>query len=116
MNTTTMPPSRRRACTWAWAVLACAMLAACSSPRRAPAPVEDRGTAARPATVAPQPAATAQPAPDSNASRAGYYTVRPGDTLIRIGLENGQNWRDVARWNNIDNPNLIEPGQVLRVL
>ena len=42
--------------------------------------------------------------------------MRPGDTLIRIGLESGQNWRDIARWNNIDNPNLLEVGQVLRVL
>jgi lipoprotein NlpD len=48
-------------------------------------------------------------------SKPGYYQVKPGDTLIRIGLEHGQNWRDVARWNNIDNPNLIEVGQVLRV-
>ncbi|MBC7727225.1 MAG: peptidoglycan DD-metalloendopeptidase family protein, partial [Microbacteriaceae bacterium] len=51
-----------------------------------------------------------------NAGRAGYYTVKPGDTMIRIGLENGQNWRDVVRWNGIENPNLIEVGQVLRVL
>jgi lipoprotein NlpD len=51
-----------------------------------------------------------------NAGKAGYYTVRPGDTLIRIGLETGQNWRDLQRWNNLDRPNLIEIGQVLRVL
>lgn len=51
-----------------------------------------------------------------NAGRAGYYTVKPGDTMIRIGLENGQNWRDVVRWNGIENPNLIEVGQVLRVV
>ena len=36
--------------------------------------------------------------------------------MIRIGLETGQNWRDVARWNNLENPNLIEVGQVLRVV
>lgn len=42
--------------------------------------------------------------------------VKPGDTLIRIGLDNGQNWRDIARWNGIQNPNVIEVGQVLRVL
>jgi lipoprotein NlpD len=36
--------------------------------------------------------------------------------LIRIGLENGQNWRDIARWNSLDNPNTIEVGQVLRVV
>ena len=50
-----------------------------------------------------------------NAGKPGYYTVKPGDTLIRIGLENGQPWRDVARWNGLTNPDLIEAGQVLRV-
>jgi len=51
----------------------------------------------------------------SNAGRPGFYTVRPGDTLVKIGLDHGQNWRDIARWNQIENPNLIEVGQVLRV-
>jgi lipoprotein NlpD len=51
-----------------------------------------------------------------NAGKPGYYTVKPGDTLIRIGLENGQGWKDIARWNNLDNANLIEVGQVLRVV
>jgi lipoprotein NlpD len=41
--------------------------------------------------------------------------VKPGDTLIRIGLESGQSWKDIARWNNLENANLIEVGQVLRV-
>lgn len=51
-----------------------------------------------------------------NAGKPGYYTVKPGDTMIRIGLENGQNWRDIVRWNNLENPNIIEVGQVLRVV
>ena len=34
---------------------------------------------------------------------------------MRIALDNGQNWRDLARWNQLDNPNVIEIGQVLRV-
>jgi len=51
-----------------------------------------------------------------NAGKPGYYTVKPGDTMIRIGLEQGQNWRDIVRWNGIENPNLIEVGQVLRVI
>ena len=50
-----------------------------------------------------------------NAGKPGYYTVKPGDTLIRIGMDNGQSGRDIARWNKLDNPNLIESGQVLRV-
>jgi lipoprotein NlpD len=48
--------------------------------------------------------------------KPGFYTVKPGDTLIRIGLDAGQNWRDLVRWNKIDNPNLLEVGQVLRVV
>lgn len=93
-------------------LMACALLAACTSPRRAPAPVEERG-GSRPASVASQPAASMPGA--ENAGKPGYFTVRPGDTLIRIALEAGQNWRDIARWNNMDNPNVIEVGQVLRV-
>jgi lipoprotein NlpD len=50
-----------------------------------------------------------------NAGKPGYYTVKPGDTLVRIALENGQNWRDLVRWNTLENPNVIEVGQVLRV-
>jgi lipoprotein NlpD len=51
-----------------------------------------------------------------NLGKPGYYAVKPGDTLFRIALEAGQNWRDVQRWNNLDNPNAIEVGQVLRVV
>jgi len=50
-----------------------------------------------------------------NANKPGFYTVKPGDTLIRIGMDNGQSWRDIMRWNKLDNANLIETGQVLRV-
>jgi lipoprotein NlpD len=42
--------------------------------------------------------------------------VKPGDTLIRVGLENGQSPKDIARWNALENPNKIEVGQVLRVV
>jgi lipoprotein NlpD len=104
------------------AALAAALLvAACAAPRNQ-APVEDRS--ARPTPQAPGPAVVAvpneavKPPPPGaeNAGKPGFYTVKPGDTLIRVGLDNGQSWRDIARWNNLDNPNLIEVGQVLRVL
>ena len=36
--------------------------------------------------------------------------------LTRIGLDTGQSWRDLARWNNLANPNHLEVGQVLRVV
>jgi lipoprotein NlpD len=51
-----------------------------------------------------------------NAGKPGYFTVRAGDNLIRIALEVGQNWRDLVRWNNLENPNRIEVGQVLRIV
>jgi lipoprotein NlpD len=50
-----------------------------------------------------------------NAGKPGYYAVKPGDTLIRIGLESGQSHKDIARWNALENPNRIEVGQILRV-
>jgi lipoprotein NlpD len=95
--------------------------------------VEDRNprspavpSASTPATVPPPVAGTTMPAtpvpvdPNAkpgaeNAGKPGYYTIKPGDTLIRVGLETGQNARDIARWNNIDNPNSLEVGQVIRV-
>jgi lipoprotein NlpD len=108
---------RSQGWTWAAMVLVAAMLSGCASKARTPAPVEDRSSGA--VTQPQPPAAAIEPAKGlpgvENANKPGYYTVRPGDTLIRIALESGQNWRDVARWNNIDNPNLIEVGQVLRV-
>lgn len=106
--------SRTRTIESALILAAGLLLAACASPHRTPAPVEDRGIG-RGATVAP-PVVTEAPKPGAeNAGKAGYYTVKPGDTVIRISLENGQNWRDIVRWNNLDNPNVIEVGQVLRV-
>jgi lipoprotein NlpD len=49
-------------------------------------------------------------------ARPGHYIVKPGDTLIRIALDHGQNYRDIAAWNGLENPNLIEVGQELRVV
>ncbi|WP_408004121.1 peptidoglycan DD-metalloendopeptidase family protein [Ramlibacter alkalitolerans] len=109
---------RERAWRGGCMVLMCAAVAACKAPPRVPAPVEDRG-APRHVTVAPgaTPPARATPLPGAeNEGKPGYHTVRPGETLIRIALESGQNWRDIVRWNNIENPNVIEVGQVLRVV
>jgi lipoprotein NlpD len=79
--------------------------------------VEDqgRGAAAANGAGASAPAARTLPGAE-NAGKPGYYTVKPGDTLIRIALESGQNWRDIAAWNGLDNPNLIEVGQVVRIV
>jgi lipoprotein NlpD len=50
-----------------------------------------------------------------NVGKPGFYSVRPGDTLTKIALDHGQAWRDIAKWNGLDNPNVIEVEQVLRV-
>jgi len=107
---------RHRGWTWTAGVLLMAMLAGCASKTRVPAPVEDRGAARRPPVVAPVEAPKPAAAPVEPAARPGHYVVRAGDTLIRIALDAGQNWRDIARWNNLENPNVIEVGQVLRVI
>ncbi|WP_298235483.1 peptidoglycan DD-metalloendopeptidase family protein [uncultured Azohydromonas sp.] len=92
------------------------LIVGCASPQQQ-APVEDRPrTAVRPAP-APAPVEIVKPLRGiENAGKPGYYTIRPGDTLIRIGLENGQSWKDIARWSGIDNPNQIEVGEVVRVV
>jgi lipoprotein NlpD len=95
-------------------------LNACSTSRTTPAPVEDKkGVSSQggwmSVGVAKISNASAPALGSENAGQPGYYTVKQGDTLIRIGLDQGQNWRDVAKWNNLDNPNNIEVGQVLRV-
>ncbi len=122
-----------------------AFLAACGSTVVLPPQVEDRSLVhtmppartvasaqvAAPTAAPAQPASTnAAPVPTSptraavdpstlpgyeNRGKPGYYSVQRGDTLTRIGLEHGQSWRDLARWNQLDNPNAIEVGQVLRV-
>jgi len=97
------------------------VLAGCASSGGRKAPVEDRSVAAKPPAVASAPASAPEAAPAplpgaENAGKPGYYTVKPGDTLLRVSLEHGQNWRDLVRWNNLENPNLLEVGQVLRVV
>lgn len=120
MNSNVSRPSFRL--TWPVLVVAVGLLSACQS-RMDKAPVEERvAPSVRPSRPVPPPAAASAPVAEpvknlgqENAGKPGYFTVRPGDTLIRIGLESGQSWRDIVRWNGIENPNLIEVGQVLRV-
>lgn len=106
---------------WACVASATVFLVGCGSTSVNRAPVEDRGTSAGTSQSSGQ--TTGTPAIDpktlpgyENMGKPGYYTVKPGDTLIRIGLEYGQSWKDIARWSNLENANVIEVGQVLRVV
>lgn len=84
------------------------VVAGCAS--SGPAPVVERipggeaAPAARPAVAVPV-----------GGEGKALYTVKRGDTLYSIALEHGQDYRDVAAWNNLDNPNRIQVGRQLRV-
>ena len=87
------------------------LLAACATPRSVP--VEDRATTPPPPVVsAPTPAPPPAVEPDT---RPQVYTVKRGDTLAQIALDHGLDYRELAAWNNLENPNVIRVGQALRL-
>jgi LysM repeat protein len=43
------------------------------------------------------------------------YTVKAGDTLSGIAADHGTTWQRLASLNNLSNPNMIYPGQKLRL-
>lgn len=49
------------------------------------------------------------------AAGGGTYTVQPGDTLSGIAARHGLDWRTLAMDNGLANPDLILPGQTLRL-
>lgn len=91
------------------------VLSGCASKVPNRAPVEERGGIAGQAVAVPMDPLVKQLPGFENAGKPGYYAVKPGDTLLRIGLEHGQSAKDISRWNNLENPNRIEVGQILRI-
>lgn len=91
------------------------VVAGCASQRRAP--VEDRTAAPRasapPPAAAPAPAAAG--APQGVGEGVPTYVVKRGDTLLKVALDAGLDYRELAAWNNVENVNLIRVGQVLRL-
>ena len=94
------------------AFVAIALVAGCAT--RRPAPVEDR-TLARGQAPGATTAARAVPGGTAEAPPVSTYTVKRGDTLHQIALDNGLDYRELAAWNGIENVNRILPGQVLRL-
>ncbi len=43
------------------------------------------------------------------------HVVQPGETLSRIAQSYGRTWQELARWNNLTDPNRLAVGQSLRV-
>ena len=77
-------------------------LAGCAS-RPVQAPVIERAP----------PAAAAPAAPSDTGPK--MYTVKRGDTLFSIALDQGHDYKDLVAWNNLDQPNRLRPGQQLRL-
>jgi nucleoid-associated protein YgaU len=78
---------------------------------------EEAAAASAPA-AAPAPAAPAPAAPASGGGRS--YTVKAGDTLSKIAKAltgDLNNWKAIyeANKDTIKDPNVIRPGQVLRI-
>ena len=53
---------------------------------------------------------------DTINTESQYYTVEKGDTLWEIAQKFGTTVQEIANINNLENPNLIYPGQELRIL
>lgn len=67
---------------------------------------------------APTPAPAARPAPPPAPTGPTYWrthTVTAGETLKIIAARYGVSPEDLARWNRIENPNLIHLGQRIRI-
>lgn len=91
-------------------VAALTVLAGCAS-EPVQAPVSDIRPPLAPTPVPAQaPVEVAAPS-----APPGHYVIKRGDTLYSVALEHGADYRDVARWNQLDDPTKISVGQVVRV-
>lgn len=86
------------------------VLAGCAS--RPPVPVAESKS---PTVVETRPGAPAGPTA-TEAIPEGFYAVKKGETLYRIALEHGIDYRELAAWNNIENAARLEVGQQLRIV
>lgn len=81
-------------------------LAGCAGAPRAPVIERSPPPRAQPPSI--PVARTVDPRPE-------FYTVKRGDTLYSIALDYGLDYREVAEWNSLENPNRIRIGEVLRL-
>jgi lipoprotein NlpD len=86
--------------------MAALLLSGCESPAPKPAPVVDR---------VPETARKPQRKPGGVDTRPEYYTVKRGDTLYGIALDQGLDYRELAAWNGLTEMNRITIGQQLRL-
>lgn len=82
------------------------LLAGCGAQQQAAAPIE---------VIEIEKEIVALPSPDDPVNRPRYHVVVSGETLGKIALDYGLDYRELALWNNIPNPDLIEVGQRLQL-
>ncbi len=87
------------------------VLSACTSTSLTRAPVEDRSRG----TVSSTPAPTRPLIGQQNKGKPGFYEVQKGDTLYRLSRNYGRTIAELAYWNGLSDPYLLEIGDVLRV-
>lgn len=61
------------------------------------------------------PGGSSAPAPSQPSNNGVIYTVKSGDTLSGIAARFGTTYQKIAADNGIANPNIIHPGQVLKI-
>ena len=99
-----------------FAILLISLLSACAT--KTPAPVSDHRAPAvsdpskQPVKPVSKPTTATEAKP---ADRGKTHTVQKGDTLIGLALQYGLDYRELAAWNNIENPNVIKVDDVLRL-
>ena len=94
----------------ALAFLLVLVLSACATPPQQ-APVIERA----PGVDRPPPPKTAKKTTAEKDWRPDSYTVKKGDTLYALGLEFGFDYKEIARWNDIQPPYVIKVGQKLKL-
>ena len=62
-----------------------------------------------------KPVPTPAPKPETIPAGQHTYTVKPGDTLSAIAAKYGTTYQKIAADNGISNPDIIYPGQVLKI-
>lgn len=85
--------------------VAVAVLAGCASPGQAP--VTDRGEV----IVRTTPDTASSP----GAVKRSIHVVRPGETLNAIARQYGLSTKNLAAWNGLADPNVLEVGQELKL-
>ncbi|MGQ0578548.1 MAG: peptidoglycan DD-metalloendopeptidase family protein [Betaproteobacteria bacterium] len=97
---------------------AVAASAAAASQAEAPAPAGAPAAPTVKKAETPVPASTDEPITKPYREgdwRPEFHVVKKGDTLYSIALDYGQDYRELAAWNNLEDAALIRPEQRLRL-